>query len=353
MKDKQMYIRYLYEVAVLEDRKRFWEELRDIENKKKATLQRDKNKCANSKYEKEVDLEEVPNKEESLWIIGIFLAIVVGICCNLFFWVPLAIVGGMFDLFDTIDGYGWLIFKLITFVGACITYWASVIDGPQKANKKREEIIANNAKKKNRYEQKKTQFEENKETLLSSYDTDIWMCNINLSMINKELSAVEQLLKKYYATGILYPTYHNPRAVVTILQYLQSGRCEGLNGTNGAYNMYEAELRMDTVIEQLKIMNFLMRQLVQNTANILAGVRIINSRLDEIQSSLITQQDLMTQYNKSIEDVKDNVYLFSAQTEAMESLEKMKLLQQQQTNALLEYQNFAIKQERLANGRYS
>lgn len=69
----------------------------------------------------------------------------------------------------------------------------------------------------------------------------IWDAGVQLK------SALEQL----YSADVIYPKYRNLVAVTMIYEYLASGRCSELEGPNGAYNLYEMELRQNIIIGQL------------------------------------------------------------------------------------------------------
>lgn len=58
-------------------------------------------------------------------------------------------------------------------------------------------------------------------------------------------------LNEHYEKNIIYPKYRNIVAISTIYEYLSSGRCFELEGPNGAYNMYEMEMRQNIIIGQL------------------------------------------------------------------------------------------------------
>lgn len=62
------------------------------------------------------------------------------------------------------------------------------------------------------------------------------------------LRKTKQLLRKLYSADVVYPKYRNMVAMCTIYEYLASGRCETLDGAQGAYNLYEAEIRQNIVI---------------------------------------------------------------------------------------------------------
>ena len=60
--------------------------------------------------------------------------------------------------------------------------------------------------------------------------------------------SLQTSLTKLYSQNILYAKYRNLVAVATIYEYFESGRCMELEGPNGAYNMYEGELRANIII---------------------------------------------------------------------------------------------------------
>lgn len=264
----------------------------------------------------------------------------------------------------------WIAKRVIGCLVGCGLFYILAIASPKSSNQKRKKIIELNKentlileREKERFEkeekQKQQAFYSEKEKKLKKLDAEIDANYKNCSLYVKHMYSAKELLDKYYETGILYPTYRNPHAVLSILKYLQSGRCKQLDGPDGAYNLYEQESRMDTVISQLNAMNGLMQQLVRNTADIQTGIRrlnngmlVLNNRMDQIQNSLLKQEDLMKQYNYRVEVNTEALYQISSDMEAMQSIEELKVIQQQQTNALLEYQNFATKQARLMSGRY-
>ena len=61
----------------------------------------------------------------------------------------------------------------------------------------------------------------------------------------------QKLLQEYYDLDYIYPKYRGLVPISTIHEYMASGRCSTLTGPNGAYNLYEMELRMNTIIGKL------------------------------------------------------------------------------------------------------
>lgn len=63
-----------------------------------------------------------------------------------------------------------------------------------------------------------------------------------LYSVKKELSEKRKAL---YDKNILHPKYRNLDAVAAIYDYISTGRCEDLEGRDGAYNLYEEKLKQD------------------------------------------------------------------------------------------------------------
>lgn len=69
-----------------------------------------------------------------------------------------------------------------------------------------------------------------------------------LAMMVQRKDQTAALLKKYYSSGIIFPKYRNMIAMCSIYEYFMSGRCVELAGHEGAYNIYEYEIRMERII---------------------------------------------------------------------------------------------------------
>lgn len=75
--------------------------------------------------------------------------------------------------------------------------------------------------------------------------TDIFL--IKQAKIEQEFTNLSNdltsALTAHYNNNVIYPKYRNISAVTTIYEYLSSGRCSEFEGPNGAYNLYETEMR--------------------------------------------------------------------------------------------------------------
>lgn len=131
---------------------------------------------------------------------------------------------------------------------------------------------------------------------LVEYNTQMDICisseEIAMASHSECLRNLEAALEEHYSMNVLFEKYRNLVAVTTIDEYLQSGRCDALEGGEGAYNLYEMELRQNIVIGQLSAVLKNMEQiknnqytLYQELAKANAGVAEIIAEIKELNST--------------------------------------------------------------------
>jgi len=112
-------------------------------------------------------------------------------------------------------------------------------------------------------------------------------------MIDTEISLVEDALKEsfkcrneMYSYNIVFDKYRNIVALTTFYEYLMAGRCESLDGANGAYNIYENEIRLDAIITQLDEIKIKLDEIKQNQYMIYKTMKDIESSLKHLNASM-------------------------------------------------------------------
>ncbi|MBE5778815.1 MAG: hypothetical protein E7331_05725 [Clostridiales bacterium] len=96
----------------------------------------------------------------------------------------------------------------------------------------------------------------------------------------------QALLEKLYASDVIFPKYRNLPALTSISEYLITGRCDSLTGPHGAYNLYEEEIRQNTVIAQLNVVIRNLEQIKQNQYLLYEQVSQINRVAQGVYSEL-------------------------------------------------------------------
>ena len=104
--------------------------------------------------------------------------------------------------------------------------------------------------------------------------------------MNGPLDETKALLSKAYDIDIIFPKYRNMVAMCTMYEYFASGRCTELMGPTGAYNLYEAELRQNIIINQLEKVNENLEQVKQNQYVLYQGIAETNAILRGVSSDI-------------------------------------------------------------------
>ncbi len=114
----------------------------------------------------------------------------------------------------------------------------------------------------------------------------------------------------YHSLNVIYPKYLDIVALTTILEYYETGRVSELKGPDGAYNLYESELRqniiitkLDTIINQLEQIKSNQYMLYNELQKIEIGVESMSNKLDDIGKSI---SDMEKNVTNKLEDISKN-----------------------------------------------
>ena len=169
------------------------------------------------------------------------------------------------------------------------------------AKKLKEEQLAVQEKQKvldREYSEKRTAWEKEKEKAAMELRKE-YFCEMQLRCeeMCKQLDIMmEECIEKYhmisdtlsalYSKGVLFPKYQNFIAATTFLEYLQSGRCDALEGEKGAYNLYENEQRLDQINTKLDIVITKLEEIKQNQYMLYSAMMEVNKHVEAIEGSI-------------------------------------------------------------------
>ena len=171
-------------------------------------------------------------------------------------------------------------------------------------NKETERIAELNQNSENNYNMMLSQWTENTQT--------------SMSLLNNHLSYTKSILEKLYNKDFVYAKYRNLPALTSIYEYFITGRCAELQGAHGAYNMYEDEVRKDTVISQLNTVIEHLEQIKQNQFLLYQQVSLIQKQLRTVEyelyqirdyASSITQLSALTAYYTALNERNTNAIM--------------------------------------------
>ena len=151
-----------------------------------------------------------------------------------------------------------------------------------------------------------------------------------LPNLNKALSESKAMLEQLYSADIVHPKYRGMAKICTIYDYIDTGRCYTLEGPDGAYNLFELELRSDRVIGELgNISNKL--DTISNKLDIIAENQYtLFLALNEINSQLAKTNEAINEVCLAVSGLKkavslNNYYakLITFNTTAQENMAKL------------------------------
>jgi hypothetical protein len=127
-----------------------------------------------------------------------------------------------------------------------------------------------------------------------------------LHVLNAEIATTEEALRKniqcrneLYGYNVVFGKYRNLVAISSFYEYLMSGRCETLEGTNGAYNIYENESRMDSILTKLD-------EIETKLDDIKSTQFMVYSKLSSIELSLNTLNRSMSKAISALDSINAN-----------------------------------------------
>ena len=141
---------------------------------------------------------------------------------------------------------------------------------------KEDNVLKTELKNKNENIEKNNEIERKEiNRRIGSIDTQIFECKRNLN-------TTRRILNDFYDKNIVYEKYRNIYAISSICEYLKSGRCDSLTGTNGAYNLYEAELRQGIIINKLDVIISKLDRIEQNQYLLYEAINETNRSVNKL-----------------------------------------------------------------------
>jgi len=132
-------------------------------------------------------------------------------------------------------------------------------------------------------------------------------------------------LSEIYKADIIAPKYRTMTAVLTIYEYFVYERCESLTGHEGAYNLYESELRMGIIINSLSEIMTKLDAIQQNQYMIYNAIKETQSMMDSLSYSM---QNMSSDINSISNNSQISSYYSKMSAENTKALTYINLLSQ-------------------------
>lgn len=122
----------------------------------------------------------------------------------------------------------------------------------------------------------------------------------------------DAILKQLYNEGIIYKKYQEFVPIAMFYEYFASGRCFRLDGHEGAYNLYEQELRMNLILNKLDDILYSLDQIQERQYMLANAIREGNATAQRIYQSIENCCDQLQDITENTESAK-----YFAQVSAM------------------------------------
>lgn len=143
-------------------------------------------------------------------------------------------------------------------------------------------------------------------------------------MIYLEINTAESTLKELYscrnnlyAMDIVFIKYRNVVALSTFYEYLMAGRCTSLEGANGAYNLYEEQVRGEIIIGQLSQVIKKLDQIQENQYMIYSELQNVNMQLSQVNNTMHSALDSMVSMDKKLDHISKNSDIIAQNTDVI------------------------------------
>ena len=222
----------------------------------------------------------------------------------------LIVIGGCVTLFGLFVSFGFLTSSgsvpgdnLLIFLPFCAIGVWYVVAGWQRIKLSKsiaadqhldEPASTSSAVIKRKWEKERDRFEakqQKERTETEDYNRDVRAYNARRSeMIHEFYDAISETddvrADLYNLYRVIHPKYRNLAAVCTIYDYFSTGRVSTLQGPDGAYNLYEAELRQNAIIDRLDSIDSKMDDLRRGQYQLYLAVNETNRQLSEFRGEV-------------------------------------------------------------------
>ncbi len=132
------------------------------------------------------------------------------------------------------------------------------------------------------------------------------------------------ILNKLYSLNIIFPKYQGLVPICSFYEYFCSGRCNTLEGHEGAYNIYESELRQNLIIDKLDIVIDKLEQIESAQYMLYDAVRSTNNNINRIAREMSSMSSKLQSISHNTQIIEYNTTQTRRNTDILTWLEVYK-----------------------------
>lgn len=165
--------------------------------------------------------------------------------------------------------------------------------------------------------------------------------NNKIKQLDDEIVKTKEILNGLYGLNIIHAKYQDIIAVSSFIDYLSSGRCNGFEGADGCYNLFESESRQDKIINQLTEITSLLKDIKQQQYALYCVLNEINTRVENISRDFIDFKNSYRNHSdeiiNSLESIKKSNTAIAFETSLSNRLLE---ISNENQNAIIQNQKF-------------
>lgn len=262
----------------------------------------------------QMQLEPKLYREEKNSIVG---NIITSVVCT--FLAILTVRGYLFLKSPAGGAPNWFLYLMLGGIGILICFAIGEIimaivnvNRTNSYNKNVRETNNNNMEENQRWRQS---LQERKEALSNEY-----------SILKEERRKTKAVLEKFYSTNVIFPKYRTLPAISSLFEYMLSGRCYELTGHEGAYNLYENELRLGHIISTLDSISSDLNEIKQNQRMLCDAVSESINVTERLLEQQVINGKILYDIRQSSQIIQYNQAQVANRVEHMHWLEEQKYL---------------------------
>lgn len=175
--------------------------------------------------------------------------------------------------------------------------YISILNGCRQKENDRKLDIKN---KKNELEQTLEMLETKVITLeKNSCEQIIVILDKEIDEIKTMISKFMHIRKKMHCSNFIFGKYLDYVSITTLLEYFESGRCSELKGPEGAYNLYESELKQSLIIDKLD-------DIIKSLDDIKQSQYLLYSAIKDVEKSVKYLSDETTKIVEVLKNIEKN-----------------------------------------------
>lgn len=156
-----------------------------------------------------------------------------------------------------------------------------------------------NKENKENIEEMNEEIDRRNEQLRITKKKQIDIIQAEYNILYTEYKHTNDILNSYYEKNIIFVKYRNFVAVSSFYEYFMSGRCVAFEGHEGAYNIYENEIRLNVVIQKLD-------DVIQKLDQIQDNQYMLYSAIQECNKKITKLSQVTSDVTNKLQDISQN-----------------------------------------------